>query len=72
MDHEYAIEHHSIEQYLLGEMNGHDREAFEEHYFSCPECAEAVRTGVYFADNARFAGGEKFPAVRGPGTVTEM
>ena len=83
MDHEYAIEHHAVEQYLLGEMNEQDGQAFEEHYFSCPECAEAVRTGVYFADNARFAVKEKsgkpdsprneaLPPARGPGTVSEM
>lgn len=59
MDHEYATEHHSVEQYLLGELSERDRDEFEEHYFSCTECAEAVRTGAYFADNARFASKEK-------------
>ena len=83
MDHEYATEQHAVERYLLGEMNDHDRDAFEEHYFSCMECADAVRTGVYFADNARIVAREKSQkqdsprneastSVRGPGTVAEM
>src|ERR1700730_4135521 len=53
MDHDYAIENHAAEQYLLGELTKPEWEEFEEHYFSCPECAEAVRTGAYFVDNAQ-------------------
>jgi Putative zinc-finger len=53
MDHEYAIKNHAAEQYVLGELNPHDREEFEEHYFGCPECADAVKTGTYFVDSAR-------------------
>ena len=59
MDHEYVTENRSVERYLLGELSDHDRDEFEEHYFSCPECAEAVRTGAYFADNARVVAKEK-------------
>ena len=70
MDHEYATEHHSVDQYLLGELSDRDRDEFEEHYFSCTECAEAVRTGAYFADNARVVAKEK-PQTK-PGAVTEM
>ena len=44
MDHESAIRTGAVERYHLGEMGGPEREAFEEHYFSCPICAEAVRT----------------------------
>ncbi|MGI8744279.1 MAG: zf-HC2 domain-containing protein [Bryobacteraceae bacterium] len=55
MDHQYATENYAVEQYLLGEMNRAEREEFEEHYFSCPECADAVRSGTYFADNAQLA-----------------
>lgn len=53
MEHEYAARHYAVERYLLNELNASDREEFEEHYFACPDCAEAVRTGTYFADNAR-------------------
>jgi Putative zinc-finger len=59
MDHDYAIETHAAEQYLLGELTEPAREEFEEHYFTCQECAEAVRTGAYFVDNAQAALREK-------------
>jgi hypothetical protein len=32
----------AVERYVLGEMTAADRQAFEEHYFTCPECLEAV------------------------------
>ncbi len=44
MDHEAAIRTAAVERYHLGEMSDQERDAFEEHYFSCPICAEAVRT----------------------------
>jgi anti-sigma factor RsiW len=45
MDHEVAAKSLAIERYLLGEMPASERETFEEHYFSCAECAEGVRSG---------------------------
>jgi Putative zinc-finger len=44
MDHEAATRTAAVERYQLGEMSDQERDAFEEHYFSCPICAEAVRT----------------------------
>jgi anti-sigma factor RsiW len=44
MDHEVATTTHAVERYLLGEMPTSEREEFEEHYFSCADCAEDVRT----------------------------
>ncbi|HUB31760.1 MAG TPA: zf-HC2 domain-containing protein [Bryobacteraceae bacterium] len=44
MDHEAAVRTAAVERYVLGEMKDDERDAFEEHYFSCPACAEAVRT----------------------------
>lgn len=43
MDHESAIRMVAVERYQLGEMGAEERDAFEEHYFGCPMCAEAVR-----------------------------
>src|SRR5512146_603736 len=43
MDHEVAAKTHAIERYLLGEMPTSERDAFEEHYFMCAECAEEIR-----------------------------
>jgi hypothetical protein len=44
MDHEVAAKTHAIERYLLGEMPTSERDAFEEHYFVCAECAGEVRS----------------------------
>ena len=43
MKHEDCIESLAAEKYILGELPELEREQFEEHYFSCPECAESVR-----------------------------
>lgn len=53
MDHIKADRTLASERYLLGEMSAPEREEFEEHIFVCSECAETVRTGAVFADNAR-------------------
>jgi len=53
MEHNHAVESHAIERYLLSEMSPAERDAFEEHYFSCAECAEGVRSAAGFRDSAR-------------------
>ena len=45
MDHEVATKTHAVERYLLGEMPSSERDAFEEHYFACAECADEVKSG---------------------------
>ncbi|MGH9453183.1 MAG: hypothetical protein ACRD2O_04345 [Terriglobia bacterium] len=53
MNHKEAIRIQAVERYLLGEMAGPELETFEEHYFVCPECAEALTEDAMLADNAR-------------------
>ncbi len=53
MDHHTAAESQSVERYLLGQMSAEERDAFEEHYFTCAECAEDVRAAAQFRANAR-------------------
>src|SRR5207253_156009 len=53
MDHEVIVKTQSAEKYLLGELRPPEREAFEQHYFECPECAEDVRLGFQFRENAK-------------------
>lgn len=53
MDHSEAVSQRAVELYFLGELRGEQRDAFEEHYMSCPECAQEVRIGAMFMDNAR-------------------
>ena len=58
MDHREAVTTGLAERYLLGELTGTEREDFERHFFDCVECAEEVRFGAVFAENAKavFAG----------------
>lgn len=51
--HAFADREHAAERYLLGEMSDADRDRYEEHVFSCPECAEDVRTTAVFLDDVR-------------------
>jgi hypothetical protein len=50
MDHEEAVRLHAAERYVLGELTLDSREAFEEHYFSCLECANDLRTASDLAN----------------------
>ena len=43
----------ATEKYLLGDLSGDQREAFEEHFFECTECAQDVRATAILIDNAR-------------------
>ncbi len=53
MDHNQAARIQAPTRYLLGELSLPEREEFEEHFFTCRECAEELRTGAMFAANAR-------------------
>lgn len=53
MDHNYAIENHSAERYLLHELNEEERDAYEEHFFSCSACADEVKIASEFLESAR-------------------
>jgi hypothetical protein len=43
----------AVEQYLLDELSSALRDQFEDHFFGCPECAEALRVGLILRENAR-------------------
>jgi anti-sigma factor RsiW len=53
MDHQEAVLAQAAERYLLGEMAVAEREAFEEHFFVCDKCADALADGATLADNVR-------------------
>lgn len=40
--HQQAIRTLAAERYMLGQMTDAEREIFEEHYFNCRFCAEAI------------------------------
>jgi hypothetical protein len=53
MEHKKAIATLAAEKYVLNEFSEEQREEFEEHFFSCPECADDVRTLSRLKANAK-------------------
>jgi hypothetical protein len=53
MDHSEAVRSMATERYLLGELSPEVKEAFEEHFFDCQECALDVRAGAALIDAAK-------------------
>lgn len=53
MNHIEAKDQMAVERYLLDELTPELREAFEEHYFDCPECALDLRIGAALVDEAK-------------------
>ena len=53
MEHSHAVEQMAAERYLLNELTPEAREAFEEHFFDCPDCALDLRTATAFVDEAK-------------------
>jgi len=53
MDHSQAVEQMAAERYLLNELTPEAREAFEEHFFDCPDCALDLRAAAAFVDEAK-------------------
>ena len=71
MDHERAIKDLAVECYLLGEMTPAEREAFEQHYFECPACAEDIREAVQLMADAKDVLGEEAGAAAIPAKLPE-
>jgi len=59
IDHQDAVRSLMAERYLLGELNAGEREAYEEHLFSCDACFEQVKAGTEFVGHLRRMGGEE-------------
>jgi hypothetical protein len=62
MDHFQAVQSNANERYLLGEMTVEEIESYEEHFFDCAECAEQVKAGAMFIENARSVMREQYHA----------
>ena len=62
MNHAEAVQQMATEKYMLGELSPELRDAFEEHFFDCPECAMDVRAAAVFIDVAK----EHLPELTGP------
>lgn len=53
MEHKEAIEMMASEKYLLNELTPELRDAYEEHLFSCEECANDALFGAAFVHHAK-------------------
>jgi anti-sigma factor RsiW len=53
IDHGEARQEMLAEKYLLNELPPEVRDAFEEHFFDCPECAFDIRAGAAFVNEAK-------------------
>ncbi len=53
MDHETAVRLEAAERYLLGQLTPQEGDEFEEHFFTCPVCAEEVRDGMALKTSLR-------------------
>jgi len=58
IQHEEAARNLMAEQYLLGELTEDERDAYEEHLFSCQVCFEQVKAGTEFVSHLRQIGPE--------------
>jgi anti-sigma factor RsiW len=50
MDHNEAIKLRAAERYALGELPEDVRDAYEEHFFDCAECAMEMKAVSAFVD----------------------
>jgi hypothetical protein len=62
IDHQDAVKSLMAERYLLGELNAGEREAYEEHLFSCDACFEQVKAGTEFVGHLRRMGADEHVA----------
>lgn len=53
MDHALVVRQKMAERYFLNELEETVRDAFEEHYFDCPECARDMSAGSDFLEHTK-------------------
>jgi hypothetical protein len=53
MNHNEAVQTMAVEKYVLDEFDSGEREAFEDHFFSCHECAEELKATVALLDRGK-------------------
>ena len=72
IDHQVAVKSLMAERYLLGELNAGEREAYEEHLFSCDACFEQVKAGTEFVGHLRRMGTEEPRPAAAPGFLARL
>jgi hypothetical protein len=72
INHDEAVKDLMAERYLLGELNTIDREAYEEHLFSCDACFEQVKVGTAFVAQLRHIDAEDLQVPLAPGFMGRL
>lgn len=72
INHDDAIRDLMAERYLLGELNTAERDAYEQHLFSCDACFEQVKAGTEFVTHLRHIGTEAPQATLLPGFMSRL
>jgi hypothetical protein len=72
INHDDAVKDLMAERYLLGELNTTERDAYEQHLFSCDACFEQVKAGTEFVTHLRHIGTEAPQASLLPGFMSQL
>jgi len=64
MEHDEATRSHAAERYVAHELSPAERDAFEEHFFDCRQCADDVRFELTFTANVRAVSRAQWAAPR--------
>lgn len=72
INHDDAVKNLMAERYLLGELGTNERDAYEEHLFSCDACFEQVQAGTEFVSHLRHIGTDPLPVPVSPGFMSRL
>jgi hypothetical protein len=72
INHDQAVKDLMAERYLLGELDAAEREAYEQHLFSCDACFEQVKAGTEFVSHLRHIGTEDPQGPIAPGFMSHL
>jgi hypothetical protein len=72
INHDEAVKDLMAERYLLGELNTAERDAYEQHLFSCDACFEQVKAGTEFVGHLRQIGTEQLQPSLVPGFISRI
>lgn len=70
MDHNEVVRQKLTERYLLNELEGQERDEFEEHFFECSECAFDIRAASEFVESSKVILGQPAEEVAPVGRET--
>jgi putative zinc finger protein len=72
INHDEAVNDLMAERYLLGELNTDERDAYEQHLFSCDACFDQVKAGTEFVSHLRHIDTQDAHAPLAPGFMSQL